>query len=509
MKYHRNPRRRVGPWLTVTAAAILIASGSTASGDPGTSVPADPAAEEVAAPATSEPVAPPEVDGSDPTTDATAPAVVDPALPGDGGGGGAAEPLDSGDGVDPIAPVGPAEPAAPADPGEPGDAADPTEPTEAPVPEAGPAPVVAPAAHEDGDHGDDDEHEGGHGSAVVLVNGQPFRGQGDSKLEGCSITLSVAELEDAEHGVEGSILAIEPSGEAELVTFEEGFTGTSWSSTWELDALVEGLVQKPNGYRIQIVLAIDDGGPVKSRPLWLACGAPQTGSPFVIVIDKQWLDAAGDPLPGPPADLPEDWQITASSQLGSARCLYPDGSAELVCEYENRGSHEGEDDGLRVPGGKRKTFTVEESPLPDGWSNVAGIGTFEPRKVCPGGHGGGHDDGGHDDGGHDDGGHDDGGHTSAEPGGEEGEGGREPCAHLVVNQQDPQPTTTTTPTTAVPATTAPGGDVEDAGADRAPVSAGTLARTGSSTGPLTIVGVAALVLGTVLMGARRRLSGRA
>jgi LPXTG-motif cell wall-anchored protein len=141
---------------------------------------------------------------------------------------------------------------------------------------------------------------------------------------------------------------------------------------------------------------------------------------------------------------------------------------------------------------------------------VSGIGTFKPREVCPG-HGGGHDDDGHDD--DHDGGH---GTSSADLAAEdEGEGGREPCAHLVVNQQAPTPTIpTTTPTTAPapPPTDPPGSDVRDAGADRSPdpvpTGTGTLARTGSDPMPLALVGLGALLLGSAVLGARRQRLSR-
>jgi hypothetical protein len=234
----------------------------------------------------------------------------------------------------------PEEAAPPAQPeGEGEGVPTPSEPEGGTPVEAQPAPVVAPAAHDDED--EDHDHDGGHDTAVVLVNGQPFRGQGDPKLEGCSITLSIAELEDGAHGVAGSIRAVDPSGDADLVEFETGFSGPSWTQTWELDDLVDGLDRKPNGYRIQISLAIDEGDTLVSRRFWLACGAPQTGSPYVIVIDKQWIDPEGAPLPGPPAELPADWRITASSQLGTALCVYPEGSDELTCEYDNKGGHGG------------------------------------------------------------------------------------------------------------------------------------------------------------------------
>ncbi|MCB0965095.1 MAG: hypothetical protein KDA98_17595, partial [Acidimicrobiales bacterium] len=204
--------------------------------------------------------------------------------------------------------------------------ADDPDPADDPAP-AATVPTTAPAASPA-------SHEGG---ATFLVNGQPFHGQDDPKLEGCTITLSITEADDASHQATGAIRAVEPSGAATLVSFDEAFEGTSWSQSWPLDALVGDLEQKPNGYRIQIDLELDDEGQQTSRRFWLACGADQEGNPYVVVLDKQWQAPDGTVLDGPPADLPEDWRLTATSKLGTATCSYPPGGTELVCTYENKG----------------------------------------------------------------------------------------------------------------------------------------------------------------------------
>jgi hypothetical protein len=359
-----------------------------------------------------------------------------------------------------------------------------------PVPSA-PVAVPVPAAH------DEEEHE--HDGAVILVNGQPFHGQADPKLDGCSITLAISELGEGSHTVAGAVAAGEPSGEGALVAFDEAFEGTSWTETWALDDLVGDLTQKPNGYRIRVEVAIDGGASATSRPFWLACGAPQSGDPYVVVLDKEWLDPDGGVLDGPPAALPDDWAITATSQLGSATCTYPEGATELVCTYENKGAHQGSADGLYVPGGKGKSFTVAETALPAGWSNVSGLGTFEPRELCPRG------DDGHEDDDHE---HEE--HATLAPE-EEEEGGV--CEHVVVNQQDEVPETTTTTeatTTTEVTTTTEGPQVAPAGEDRTPgTPQGTLARTGTESLPLALVGAASVALGIGALVLQRRRLGRA
>jgi LPXTG-motif cell wall-anchored protein len=353
----------------------------------------------------------------------------------------------------------------------------------APAADTVPDTAPAPSAHDD-----DEEHEEPVGGPTVTVNGQPFHGQADPKLDGCSVTVAVSDLPAGTHEIEGAVNAVEPSGKATLVPIAASFEGEAWTETWALDDLVTDLVQKPNGYRIRVVLTIDDGATKTSRPFWLACGAPQTGNPYVVVLDKQWLDAQGAPV-DPPAAVAAGWTMTATSQLGSATCSYPDGSLELECDYENKGSHEGSEEGLYVPGGKKKTFTVTESGLPAGWSNVSGLGTFEPRVLCPRGH----DDDDHDD------------HAAAVT--DEEEGGV--CEHVVINRQDPPAETTTTTeattTTQAVTSTTEGGAVAPAGVDQPPASdAGTLARTGSDSAPLVATGLGFVALGAAALGLRRR-----
>jgi hypothetical protein len=345
------------------------------------------------------------------------------------------------------------------------------------------------AAHDEQGH--EDDHEDDHGGPVLLVNDQPFHGQADPKLDGCAVTLSVSELAEGPHTVVGAVVAGEPSGTGPLVSFDESFEGASWTQTWALDDLVGELVKKPNGYRIRVVVTVDGGTTKTSRPFWLACGAPQSGNPYVIVLDKQWLGSDGEILDGPPAKLPEAWALRATSQLGSATCTYPDGSQELVCTYENKGAHQGATDGLYVPGGKGKTFTVAESDLPDGWNNVSGLGTFEPRVLCP--RGGGHDDDDHE-------------HEAARAG-EDDEDHGGVCEHVVVNRQEAppevEPTSPTAPTTPQGIEVAPASLERTPGADEA-----TLARTGTTSAPLAAAGAASVALGMAVLVLRRHRFAR-
>ncbi|MBN2005123.1 MAG: hypothetical protein JXA21_17320, partial [Anaerolineae bacterium] len=106
----------------------------------------------------------------------------------------------------------------------------------------------------------------------------------------------------------------------------------------------------------------------------------------VVTFDKEWyLD--GELLSGLPVDLPAEFVITVTSDLGYAVCTYPEGATDLNCDYYNLDfpvSH----NGLWIPVGG--TYTVEESGLPDGWIAGQGIGTYEvdcstltPLNVLP------------------------------------------------------------------------------------------------------------------------------
>jgi hypothetical protein len=108
-------------------------------------------------------------------------------------------------------------------------------------------------------------------------------------------------------------------------------------------------------------------------PIIFVCKLDGT-CPFHVVIDKQWYDARGNILSGPPANLPANYSITAVAQTtaGTATCAYPAGSSKLVCTYISGGVVDTE--GMHVP--YNGTYTVSETNLPTGWTIEAGIGPF-------------------------------------------------------------------------------------------------------------------------------------
>jgi len=92
----------------------------------------------------------------------------------------------------------------------------------------------------------------------------------------------------------------------------------------------------------------------------------------VVTFDKEWY-MDGDLLPAPPADLPVEYAIIITSDLGHAVCVYPDGAPVLYCEYYN-GDLPVSYDGLWVSVGG--SYTVEEVGLPEGWTGKSGLGTY-------------------------------------------------------------------------------------------------------------------------------------
>ncbi|HEX4962858.1 MAG TPA: SdrD B-like domain-containing protein, partial [Thermoanaerobaculia bacterium] len=114
----------------------------------------------------------------------------------------------------------------------------------------------------------------------------------------------------------------------------------------------------------------------------LTATASKTGTPCSnhVFIDKKWLDAQGLPLAQPPANVPSNFTITATSTVGTATCNYPVGSTTLTCTYTNNAPAT-DNNGLWVPVGT--TYTVAESNLPAGAIGVGGTGTFPlPNTTC-------------------------------------------------------------------------------------------------------------------------------
>jgi LPXTG-motif cell wall-anchored protein len=141
-------------------------------------------------------------------------------------------------------------------------------------------------------------------------------------------------------------------------------------------------------------------------------GGGGTGNPYVMTFEVVWQTSDGSAIPV--LELPTDWQsmfdLAAASATGggkptSAHCTYPDGSTELVCEFENPGKHSSVTDGMIVPGKPTATYTVTVPWPISGWTIVgANADSYSARDLCPrggDGHDGGHDsghDGGHDSG---------------------------------------------------------------------------------------------------------------
>ncbi len=90
---------------------------------------------------------------------------------------------------------------------------------------------------------------------------------------------------------------------------------------------------------------------------------------YHIFFEKSW---EGDM----PETIPEDYEIVAESEFGTAVCTYEDNGngLELVCEYDNDMPPALDNKGLWVPVGGE--YTVTENNLPQGWEAKSGTGTF-------------------------------------------------------------------------------------------------------------------------------------
>lgn len=125
--------------------------------------------------------------------------------------------------------------------------------TAAPADEVPAPPAAVPVA---------DAAAGSEGPSIT-VNGQPFKGQGDPKLEGCSIVLAAGGLPDGSHTIVGAITSGE-EGAVTLVSIDARIDGTSWTDAWASRAWSVIFERKPNGYQIRIGLTIDDGARLES-----------------------------------------------------------------------------------------------------------------------------------------------------------------------------------------------------------------------------------------------------
>jgi hypothetical protein len=114
--------------------------------------------------------------------------------------------------------------------------------------------------------------------------------------------------------------------------------------------------------------------------------ANTTPCAYHIFFEKVWLDLRNRPLPVP-ANLPGNYNITATSSVGTAVCTYPTGVEPLVCVYTNTMPPATDNDGLWVLPGQ--SYTVVENNLPVGSAPISGVGTFNPTDgYCTPGQGG-------------------------------------------------------------------------------------------------------------------------
>jgi hypothetical protein len=272
---------------------------------------------------------------------------------------------------------------------------------------------------------------------TILLNGNPMSGEG-GKIASCVLSLDISGLEvdaDPATAIGVTVNAVGPTveegTEATLVDDTATTTEATWSSDYDMTALVAPYERKPNGYHLRVIVSINDV-PAGVKTVWLGCGEPQTGSPSRLVFAVNWQAWDGTVLPGPPADLAVGWEsafaLDGSVNIGpkgTARCTYEPGTPGLICEYANPG-HGGKKPGLILPGSPQAEYTVTVNGIPVGWKvDPATVGTFVGRDTCPRGHG--EDEGGHE------------GEVAtiaAEEGGGEGEGS---CTHTVVLIQDPPP----------------------------------------------------------------------
>ncbi len=272
---------------------------------------------------------------------------------------------------------------------------------------------------------------------TILLNGTPISGEG-GKIDSCVLSIDISGLEvdaDPATAIGVTVKAVGPTvpegTEATLVDDTATTTEATWSSDYDMTALVAPYERKPNGYHLRVIVSIDDVT-AGEKTVWLGCGEPQTGTPSRLVFAVAWQGWDGAVLPGPPADLTIGWEgdflLEGSVNMGprgTARCVYEPGNAVLDCVYENPG-HGGKMPGLILPGSPQAEYTVTVAGVPVGWKvDTTTIGTFVGRDTCPRGHDGGHEDG-HE------------GETptiAAEEGGG-GEGGNS-CTHTVVLIQDP------------------------------------------------------------------------
>jgi hypothetical protein len=111
-----------------------------------------------------------------------------------------------------------------------------------------------------------------------------------------------------------------------------------------------------------------DSGFLSSSFAQFRCDEEQFDDRALVLIEKIWQNADGEPV-SRPLNLPPNFEITATSPLGSVSCTYPGDSAELFCLYFNENG-DPTSPGLRVP--TDGSFSVSEINLPAGFGVVEG-----------------------------------------------------------------------------------------------------------------------------------------
>ncbi|MBU2491897.1 MAG: choice-of-anchor A family protein [Bacteroidetes bacterium] len=97
-----------------------------------------------------------------------------------------------------------------------------------------------------------------------------------------------------------------------------------------------------------------------------------------IFFEKKWLDENGNLMNSLPDNLPSNYYVLATSDLGTATGTYNNGTLEF--SYQNNNTND--NNGLWVP--INGQYTVEEYNLPAGFAPIFGIGTFTAE--LPGGY---------------------------------------------------------------------------------------------------------------------------
>lgn len=97
-----------------------------------------------------------------------------------------------------------------------------------------------------------------------------------------------------------------------------------------------------------------------------------------IYFEKKWYDENGSLMNSLPDDLPSNYYVLATSDLGTATGIYVNGTLQFT--YSNNNTSD--TDGLHVP--VNGEYTVEEFNLPTGYSPIFGVGTY--TSELPGGY---------------------------------------------------------------------------------------------------------------------------